>query len=98
MPARHDMTWEPGPRRWRKVYRGNTYTVSCRQLGVPETKEASYQAANAWWKSKRYEIDGQKPPHPHAAYLSDLSRRQVWASRHDDPAIAAVLQTEITRI
>ena len=50
MPAKLDLTWEPGPRRWRKQYMGRQYTVSARQLNRPETKEGSYQAANEWWE------------------------------------------------
>ncbi|MDR3620674.1 MAG: tyrosine-type recombinase/integrase [Paludisphaera borealis] len=53
MANRFTMTWVPSGRRWRKVYKGKVYTVSCRQLGTPETKEASYRAANAWWDDQR---------------------------------------------
>ena len=64
MPRKLVLTFEPGPRRWRRVYRGKTYTVSCRALGVAETKLDSYQAANAWWAAKRAEIDQAPPPPP----------------------------------
>ncbi len=37
--------------------RGKMYSVSCRQLGTPPTKEASTSAANAWWLRKQAEID-----------------------------------------
>ena len=40
------MTWVPGGRRWTKKYRGRMYAVSCKQLGCPDTKEGSAQAAN----------------------------------------------------
>lgn len=39
------------------MYRGEVYVVSCRQLGVAETKDASYRAANAWWDARQKEID-----------------------------------------
>ncbi len=50
MPKKHLMTWVPSGRRWRKVFKGKAYVVSCRQLGVSETKEASWKAANQWWE------------------------------------------------
>ena len=47
------MTWVAGTRRWRKLYRGKWYSVSCRQLGTAETKEASWKAANEWWEEQQ---------------------------------------------
>ena len=35
------------------MHRGKLYVVSCRQLGVPETKEASWRAANEWWEQQQ---------------------------------------------
>jgi integrase len=55
------MTWIPGRRGWMKEYKHKKYAVSCRQLGTPETKEGSYQAANDWWAAKRAEVDGYAP-------------------------------------
>jgi hypothetical protein len=57
MARRYLMSWNARHRRWMKEYKGKKYAVSCRQLGVPETKEASYQAANGWWERKKAEID-----------------------------------------
>src|SRR5436189_74056 len=37
------MTWVAGSRRWRKLYKGKWYSVSCRQLGCEETKKESWQ-------------------------------------------------------
>lgn len=37
------------------------YTVSCRKLKVPASKEASAAAANAWWEVKQKEIDSSPP-------------------------------------
>lgn len=53
MAKRYLMTWIPGSRRWRKVYNGKVYVVSCRQLGVPDTKDASWKAANEWWQEQQ---------------------------------------------
>ena len=58
MPAAYLMGWEPTRRRWWKQYRNTRYVVSWRQLDAPETKEGSYQAANAWWLAKKAEVDG----------------------------------------
>jgi integrase len=55
------MTWVPGSRRWRKLYRGKWYSVSCKQLGTGETKDASWKAANEWWDEKQRLADSQPP-------------------------------------
>jgi integrase len=73
------MSWEPTRKRWWKQYRGRRYLVSCRQLGTRETKEASYQAANAWWLTKKIEIDGQ---HPNAPLIREQERRLEWSELH----------------
>jgi hypothetical protein len=57
MPIPELMTWVPSRRRWTRMYKGKRYWISCKALGVPETKEASIQAANAWWKAKQAEVD-----------------------------------------
>ena len=43
MAISYQMTWIPSGRRWRKVYKGKAFVVSCRQLGTLETKEASWR-------------------------------------------------------
>ena len=53
MAKNYQMTWIPESRRWTKFYRGKRYFVSCRQLDVPETKEASWRAANEWWERRK---------------------------------------------
>jgi integrase len=53
MPKNYQMTWIPDSRRWTKFHRGKRYFVSCRQLDVPETKEASWRAANEWWERRK---------------------------------------------
>jgi len=57
MPAKTELTWESATCRWKKVYKGKSYTISCRALGVSPTKNQSYKAANAWWEIKKAEID-----------------------------------------
>ncbi len=75
------MTWEPTRRRWWKQYRNRRYVVSCRQLDSPETKEGSYQAANAWWMAKKAEVDGKLPPHPLSHLLEMRAQRIVLVQR-----------------
>jgi integrase len=70
------MTWEKAKHRWRKMHKGKVYTVSCEALNVAATKESSYQAANAWWKAKRAELDAAtKKPHQEQ-YEQAISQRQ----------------------
>lgn len=77
------MTWEPSQARWRKMYRGKTYTASCFTLGCRPTKEDSYQAANDWWRAKRAEIDGQvEASKPHADDIAEYRLRRDWCLSH----------------
>ncbi|SIN69293.1 Phage integrase family protein [Singulisphaera sp. GP187] len=55
------MTWVGGSRRWRKKYKNVWYSVSCRQLGTEDTKEASWRAANAWWRQQQGLTDNAPP-------------------------------------
>jgi integrase len=57
MPVAYQMSWVASTRRWKKMHRGKLYVVSCRQLGVPETKEASWRAANDWWQQQEGNAD-----------------------------------------
>ncbi len=61
MARKLEMTWQGSTRRWFKKHRGKMYTVSCRQLGCPDTKEGSAAAANAWWTAKQKEIEAAPP-------------------------------------
>jgi integrase len=81
--GRSQMTWEPKPRRWRKIYKGKLFTVSCKELNAPETKEGSYQAANLWWQARRAGIDGIRPEHPHQDALDILNFRRDWSRQND---------------
>ena len=97
MPVKLDMTWDPANRRWRKLHRGSRYVVSCRQLGVPETKDASFRAANLWWGRKLAEIEARQPRRPHQDTVEELRRREAWSLRHD-PGSAGRLSSEIQEI
>lgn len=61
MARKITMTWVAGQRRWLKKYKGKVYSVSCKQLNCPDSKEASAAAANAWWEAKKKEIDNAPP-------------------------------------
>jgi len=102
MPAKPLMSWEPKARRWWKKYHKSEkrIVVSCRQLSewagepVPETKEGSYQYTNRWWLAKKAEIDGQQPPHPHAADIDEMIRRRDWSRRQGDNDLARFWDTQ----
>jgi len=98
MPAKSDLTWEQSTHRWKKVYKGRSYTVSCRALGVPPTKLESYQAANDWWATKRIEIDGNPPAHPNAQHLDLLSKRLAWAQAHGQKDLVQSLDEKIDEV
>ncbi len=91
------MTWEPVKARWKKIYKGKSYTIFCTTLGVPQNKVASYLAANEWWIAKKAEIDSQTPvkPHPMAPIVQELERRLEWAEKHGERETAASLAKKI---
>lgn len=97
MPRSYLLTWEPDPRRWRVRYKKKTYTISCKALGAPETKEASYKAANAWWHARKAEIDAEKTPgiHPNAQAIDTLNAQLAWAQRHGEAAMASAFAADI---
>ena len=97
MPVKLEMTWGPRNRRWRKLHLGRRYVVSCRQLGVPESKDASFRAANAWWEAKLAEIEAGQPARPYAVAVEELRRREAWSLRHERET-AARLATEIQEV
>jgi integrase len=82
----YQMSWDGKNRRWLKEYRGKKYSVSCRQLNAPETKEGSYQAANAWWINKKKELDDAARPTPRALLpLEDLAAGLIGKPDLSDP-------------
>ncbi len=76
------MTWEPAKGRWRKMYRGKIYTISCDALGCPGNKADSYQTANAWWTAKKAEIDNQQPSGKWSHEIRTLEQRRDWVRAH----------------
>jgi len=66
MPHELLMSYVAAQKRWTKWYRGKTYSVSCKQLGCPASKEGSRAAANQWWESKQAEIDAAAQPEKEA--------------------------------
>lgn len=57
MPRAYAMTYVPRDATWKKMFKGQTYFVSCLALGCEQTKEASWRAANAWWYAKKSEVN-----------------------------------------
>jgi integrase len=75
VPRSYAMTWVPSRRLWRRVYRGQVYQVSIKQLReaghqpLDDTKEGSRIAANAWWAKTEYRLGqeeqaARRPPVP----------------------------------
>jgi hypothetical protein len=85
MARAYHMSWD-GPRgRWVKMYKGQRFTVACSVLGVPATKEGSYQAANAWWAKKKAEIDAARQPVPRPPLpMEELLRAWLPQDIYDD--------------
>jgi hypothetical protein len=79
MPVNLQMTWIPSGRRWTKKYRGKWYAVSCRKLGTPPTKEASWRAANSWWTNQKLSIDNAPPTEEELR----ANAIQVWSMVQD---------------
>src|SRR5262249_48767942 len=80
----YHMAWIPSRRGWMKEYQGKKYAVSCRQLGVPETKDGSYQAANQWWQQKKAEIDAANRPAPRTSQpLEDIAAAALGSPQAD---------------
>ena len=91
------MYWVGSQKRWLKEYRGRSYSVSCRQLHCPPTKEASRRSANDWWLTKQGEINtalGEAKRHPahivehYQAAIENHRLFSKWHRRYGDPAKA----------
>ncbi len=86
MPRVIRMSWEPSRRRWWKVINGKRYVVSVRQLkklgylplAADESKEATYQSANAWLENQLK----AEPFTPFSELLGILEARKQWANQH----------------
>jgi integrase len=110
MPRAYEMTWDQRNSRWRKLYKGERYVVSCRQLNALETKEGSYRAANSWWIAKKAELDGglfapgywerwkeQNPAirYPHHSQIATMERWRQWALDHGERDLADQITSRI---
>src|SRR5947209_6762277 len=85
MAKRYHMTWKSETSRWRKMHRGKWYSVSCKQLGVPETKEGSWRAANDWWEQQQ-ELADIPPEDDRIARATRISQLVRDFSRLDEDA------------
>jgi hypothetical protein len=86
----YDITWNVKQHRWFKKYRGKQFAVSPKELGTEATKEASYRAANDWWRSKKAELDAQpaSPREPADDAIELLTAKRDWCREHGEPAEA----------
>jgi integrase len=78
------------------MYHGTRVYVSCRELGTEPTKEASWKAANEWWRQKRLELQASKPEPPESSLEREIRIRKEWAVQHGRPDDAAE-QEELLR-
>lgn len=58
--SREQMTWDQAGKRWVKFWDGVKYRVGCKALGCPPTRSGSRDAANAWWRAKKVQLDVAK--------------------------------------
>ena len=52
MPRKYCMSWQEDKKRWRKMYKGQWYFISAKELNRPGTAADSWDAANQWWRVK----------------------------------------------
>ncbi len=103
MPRKAELTWEGAPRnRWSVMLGGVRYRVTCGQLGLPReqwTKDASYQAANAWWVGKQAELQTTRLAlRPHNDRLVELESRKATALSLGMTEEAEGVAVEINRV
>lgn len=98
MPRNFMMSWEGHPNyRWVKMYRGKRHRVSCKELGTPETKEDSYQAANHWWQSQMASLAADDLNEEQRSVIADIEKKLSWAAQHA-PSEMPRLRAAITRV
>lgn len=82
-----------------KLHRGKRYSVSCRQLDTPPTKDASWRQANQWWEQKVAGLHAEaEAAHPYRAQLDLLARRREWALRQSRTDLADSLSAQIENL
>jgi hypothetical protein len=76
------------------MHKGKRYWISCKQLGVAETKEGSIHAANAYWRAKQAELDARPPARPQVEFedlaLASLGKKPGETLRPFDLARLAL--------
>ena len=72
MPFKEEMSWEPGKKRWAKMYKRQRYFVVASALGPVHTRDATRAAANDWWLKKKAELDGFTELHPIEVYVDSV--------------------------
>jgi hypothetical protein len=86
MPAAELMTWVKARKGWMKKYKGRMYSVSCKQLGCPPSREHSREAANQWWLAKLATLETSPPPKPNGVHYKrviEIRRRMAqWFRDH----------------
>lgn len=98
MGRTQNMTWEGHPNyRWVKMYRGKRYRVSCDELGVPRSKDESYQAANHWWKTRLLEIGLRSVDPDKRQALAEIEAKLKYAASHA-PDLVPGLKISAARI
>jgi hypothetical protein len=95
MPRAYAMTYVPRDATWKKMFRGKTYFVSCLALGCEQTKEGSWQAANAWWKIKKNELAIDKSKSVMGSLESVTEMCNEWAGREVLPGEVPVFVSEM---
>jgi len=56
--------------------------VSCEELGVPRSKQDSFQAANIWWRQKLAEIQRSSLEANQSEALKDIEKKISYAAAH----------------
>jgi len=87
------MTWVAGRKGWLKEYKGEMYSVSCRQLDVPPTKQESTKAANDWWDRKLDSIKTKPTTFPGLDHL-ELERDWYTFIGQTDQALSIADEIE----
>ena len=91
MARQFEMNWDGNPAfRWRKTYRGKSYQVTCKELGLPPAKWMKAESgglANQWWREKLSELEQQKPPSPYQGFADEINDKIAIANQlglHDE--------------
>jgi len=89
-----ELTWEPGPRRWRKIYKGGPIRSRARSSACPE-KSCSRTGPQRLVGGEEAGIDARAPEHPLHRIIEELRRRREWAAQFGDHEALARLDRTI---